>query len=331
MILRVLRARAVDPALTAQALVAETLAAAYAAPGLLSFQAGFRRDERAEASFTLITTWVDFDALIRTLGADPTRPAWLAAVPHLDATADHYELVGTPLVGIVPFDGSVVRILRGRLHPHEAASYFEQTRERRERLLDSGDIVLSHLGRRMVGRHEEAVVVSVWRDQEAVTRVAGGPDRPVLAAEVDRYFESWRLETYTASPDGSTAPTRGCPAIVLADDERRYRYATPSAADLHGEPIARLLGRRIDEQVPPERIAGLPDAWDQFLRAGREHEGVGEMRRADGSRLAVAFRARPHYPWAGSHTFVMAPVAEGDETGAPDLEASVRACSIVGA
>jgi PAS domain S-box-containing protein len=69
---------------------------------------------------------------------------------------------------------------------------------------------------------------------------------------------------------------------VILDDDRVIEHANPAAARLLDLDAAALKGRRIDEFAPEtyERV------WASFLLAGY-HEGEYELRRADGSRVAV--------------------------------------------
>ena len=323
MILRVLTGRTIAPAALAARLGNETMSSAYRASGLLSFQAGFRAAQDG-THFTLITTWRDYDSLTAVVGRRPERPRWLGDAPYEDSRAEHYELVGVPLTGIVPLDGAIVRVLRGRLRPDGAATYFEFMREQRIPLFESGDTILVHLGRRIVGRQQEAIVVSVWRDPAAIPRHGGAEDRPVSSLEVDRFFESWTLETYHGSPDPISAARPACPAIIFIDDSRRYRYATPAAATLHRIPLAELIGQRVDDIVPPERRPDIPTAWDAFKRAG-VYVGEAAVADSDGRGPVVGFRARADFPWVGANSVVLAP-APSDRV--PEIEVALAACAI---
>jgi PAS domain-containing protein len=322
-ILRVLTAHTSAPAAVAARIGTETMSAAYRARGLLSFQAGFRPSPDG-ATFTLITTWTDYDSLVEAIGTRPDRPRWLGDASYDDSRAEHYELVGVPLTGIVPLDGAVVRVLRGRLRADGASTYFEFMREQRLPFFESGETILAHLGRRIVGRHQEAIVVSVWRDAAAIARHGGADDRPVASLEVDRFFESWTLETFLGSRDGVTDGRPACPALILMDDTRRYRYATPAAATLHGIPLADLLGQRVDDVVPPEKRTVIPAAWDEFKRVG-SYVGEGAVPRSDGPGPIVGFRARADFPWLGANSVVFAP-APPDEV--PEIDAALAACAI---
>jgi signal transduction histidine kinase len=69
-----------------------------------------------------------------------------------------------------------------------------------------------------------------------------------------------------------------------------------------------LLGRRIDDMVPPERTAALGRAWETFLEAGTQ-TGVIEICRADGRPLRIEYAARANV-LPGRHISTMRDVTE---------------------
>ena len=74
--------------------------------------------------------------------------------------------------------------------------------------------------------------------------------------------------------------------MVILDDDRYLVHANPAACRLLGVDAAALAGRRIDEFASASERATYDRVWASFLLAGY-HEGEYELRRADGSRVAV--------------------------------------------
>ena len=74
--------------------------------------------------------------------------------------------------------------------------------------------------------------------------------------------------------------------MVVLDDDRYLVHANPAACRLLGVDATALAGRRIDEFASASERATYDRVWASFLLAGY-HEGEYELRRADGSRVAV--------------------------------------------
>jgi PAS domain S-box-containing protein len=79
-------------------------------------------------------------------------------------------------------------------------------------------------------------------------------------------------------------------ALVVVDDRRRVLGANGAAAKLYRMPAEQLLGCRLDDFSPDEYFEILTDLWFKFEREGHQ-EGHYEIRRADGSRAMVQYRA----------------------------------------
>ncbi len=112
---------------------------------------------------------------------------------------------------------------------------------------------------------------------------SGGSRRPA-AAKTPLPFER-RLRVL-----GGTA----FEALLSVDDQRRYVWVNEAAGRLLGAPASEIVGQRVDDFTPPERLAQLDELWHQ-LRLEGQLQGPFEVLRADGSRHAVAFRANWHY------------------------------------
>lgn len=281
-----------------------------------SFQSGLREVGDGRLEFALATTWVDFPALLAEMGSDLTDPPWLHGIrQHLEfIAADHYEVVGAELRGLIPLTGGVLRIVGGELKAHSDSVYFDQAREAQQRLLDSGVIIATHIGRRVTGAQTEAIVVGVWRDRQALTE-GDGPSGAGLLEEWQESFAAWEITDYDALVQVPPRD-RAAPALLLADDDRHYVFATPTAASLLGTSVARLLGSRIEDVTPPELRDELPARWHDFLAVGRQ-EGPVKLFRRDGSVVEVRYSARAGTPWPGVHASLLThPSEEIDVTEA---------------
>ena len=74
--------------------------------------------------------------------------------------------------------------------------------------------------------------------------------------------------------------------MVVLDDDRFLVHANPAACRLLGVDATSLAGRRIDDFASTLERATYDGVWASFLLAGY-HEGEYELRRTDGSRVAV--------------------------------------------
>jgi DNA-binding CsgD family transcriptional regulator len=80
-------------------------------------------------------------------------------------------------------------------------------------------------------------------------------------------------------------------AVLLVDDARRYACVNEGAAQLFGAPAEVILGRRMEQFTPPDRLPRVEAFWAAFKRSGAA-EGRGPLLRYDGSQGMVEFRAR---------------------------------------
>lgn len=101
-------------------------------------------------------------------------------------------------------------------------------------------------------------------------------------------------------------------AILIADDARRYVDANPAAAALLGLSREQVVGRKIDDFVAVES-ARVAQMWSSFLASG-DQRGRIEIRRSDGTRTLVDFRARASI-LPGRHLSVLRDVVEGAADG----------------
>jgi two-component system, cell cycle sensor histidine kinase and response regulator CckA len=83
-------------------------------------------------------------------------------------------------------------------------------------------------------------------------------------------------------------------AIFITDDERRYVDVNPAACDLIGVAKRDLIGRRVDEFLPPERREQVRATWDDYVRGGPVQEEW-ETMRPDGTVIVSEASARPNF------------------------------------
>ncbi len=327
MILRVLRARVVagEEARLDRFVRDEAVAAALRVPGLISLQPAIR-ETRAGVELVIVSTWAGFDE-IAAAGRDLDAPLAMdgTASTLTDSRSEHYELV----IGearAMPLRTAKLRLTRIPIRQNFEASYYEAVRRWADRLLDESGMVAFSLGRRVVGRQDEIVAVQIWQDEAALLDVAGSDvAKPMGASELSQF---WAAEPAIEHFDALTAiePRPDAPAILVADDKRRYVHATPAAARLSGHPLARLLTMRVEDTARAADRLAVPDAWDRFMKDGSA-QGPYVLERPDGSEVGVRFAAKANAPWPGSHASLLVPV---DDPGDGEEELDVDG-ALVGA
>jgi len=319
-ILRVLRARVIpgEEARLERFVRDEAVANALKVQGLLSFQPAVR-ETRVCTELVIVSTWTGFEELLaagRDLDATTIIPN--AGLMLTDSHAEHYELV----IGearAMPLREAKLRLTRIPIRQNLEASYYESVRRWADRLLDETGMVAFSLGRRVVGRQDEIVAAQVFQDEAALREVVGHDlARPMGGPELSGF---WAAEPAIEHFDALTAvdPRPNAPALLVADDNRRYVHATPAAARLSGRPLARLLTMRVEDVSRPSERDGIPAAWERFMADGSMH-GPYVLERPDGSEIAVRYASKANAPWPGSHTSLLVPV---EDAGDPDEELDV--------
>jgi len=97
-------------------------------------------------------------------------------------------------------------------------------------------------------------------------------------------------------------------AMLVVDTERVYTDANPAACALLGLERSEVVGRRIDDFMPPEVLPSISAAWEDFLKTG-EQSGEYELVVADGSRRRIEFRAKANV-LPGLHLSVLRDITE---------------------
>lgn len=285
------------------------MADALATPGLISFQPA-TRETSAGTELLVVSAWTGFDEMTaKSANLDAPLVLPEAASMLKDNRSEHYELV----IGearAMPLRHAKLRLTRIPIRANTQPAYYEAVRKWADRLLDETGLVAFSLGRRVVGRGDEIVAAMLWEDEAALVDAAGSDiDRPMGGAELSAY---WAADPEIEHFDALTVvePRRDAPAILLADDERRYVHATPAAARLTLRPLARLLTMRVDDIAPAERRAGVAEMWRAFLAEG-SMQGPFTLARPDGTSLEVLYAAKANAPWPGLHASLLAPLREG--------------------
>jgi PAS domain S-box-containing protein len=285
---------------------------ALAIPGLLAFQPAIARSEEG-LRLVLVSTWTEFGAILAQ-GHDLDTPIAMPDAAGIVAggRGEHYELVFGSGRGL-PLTSSTLRITRVPLERGYEASYFELARAHAERLLENADLVAFLLGRRTLEDTTEALVATVWDDvqEEVPSGLLGGAEAAGYHASPP---ETELLRALSVAPASEHAP-----AILLADDERRYLHATRAAAELTGHSVAALLSMRVDDLTAPELRDAVPGMWERFLAMGSMSSRFA-LRRRDGSEVAVRFSARARSPWPGSHASMFVP---GESETPPDIDTAL--------
>jgi PAS domain S-box-containing protein len=107
-------------------------------------------------------------------------------------------------------------------------------------------------------------------------------------------------------------------AMLIADDERRYRDVNSAGCRLLGAGRSWILTRRIDDFTPPELRGQMDELWHAFLQSGTQ-AGDFELRLPDGRRLAVDYSATANI-LPGLHLSILMPLVPGDQVEEPQSQ-----------
>jgi PAS domain-containing protein len=277
--------------------------------GRLTFVYGFRHAHE-QTEFIAISTWRDLDSLATADGVDDGELLD-------DLSVDHYELVDDGAEAVVAIDGPVIGLVTGQIRPNEESTVHDMVREVTAEVTAAGVAVL-HIGRRVVRGRTDLVVLAVWRDRASLHRFAQQRDRPTIDPEFAARLTDLHFTTYDClSPERLMVPPEG-PAILLADDDRRYVDASPGFEAVLGLPGELVLRRTVDDLTAPSMRSMVPGSWAHFIEVG-SMAGTFELQRPDGATVPVTFRAAANVPVPGIHASVF------DIPGQPRDERSIEA------
>jgi len=329
LILRLLRGRIVEgeQGNLARFFREEAIGRALKIPGLLSFQPAIRETDSG-IELLLVSTWSGFDDMAAaSLGSN--QPLAIPELSPMLSTneADHFELV----IGearAMPLRRAKLRMTHIPIKPNHEAGYYAAVRPWAEQMLDQSGLVSFTLGRRVVGRQDEIVAIQIFEDEDALRELTGADlTQPLGRSELSEF---WAAEPTIEHFDALTAiePRPDAPAILLADDGRRYVHATPAAARLSGHPLARLLTMRVDDLTPASERDALPQAWNRFVAEGTMR-GPYTLARPDGSEVEVRFAAKANAPWPGSHASLLVPGGAGDDDEELDVDEALVEAGLI--
>jgi PAS domain S-box-containing protein len=83
-------------------------------------------------------------------------------------------------------------------------------------------------------------------------------------------------------------------AIFITDDERRYVDVNPAGCEYLGVAKRDLVGRKVDEFLPPNKLATIEADWTAYV-AGGPMLAEWETQRGDGTVRIAEASARPHF------------------------------------
>ena len=306
MILRLVRAD-VTPAIATRLLAKmrdELLPVLSRRDGLFGFTCGFRHDA-GRMQFLSLSCWADLTSIGHATGGRLDRPALPDAVAELldRPTADHYELVEPAPAGLMTLEGAVLGVVTADVREHVEANAQDMIRNVRPEVEAAGVIGL-YVGRRVTGSRTQLIVLALWRDRASLRRFGQTRSKGMIDAEFLQQLERWSFETFDCiSPDRLLVPSTG-PAVLLADDERRYVDASPGVEAIVGVPGELLLRRTVDDLMPPEKRTQVPELWRSLMVDGAQAGDI-VLLRPDGVRVALRYRARANHPERGLHASVL--------------------------
>lgn len=308
--------------------------AAARVPGLETLIIGWRDDaEPADARppVVVVSAWLDVASMLAATRVGDA--AFLRDRLALDIAVEGgelYELMSRTF-GSLPTPSSILRVITIRARQAGDATLFERLRDIQERLTQVG-LIGSHIGRRVGPDGIDALVVGVWRDQEAVVAATGGrTDRSAFSDSIERWLESQRVDSYRAIEIAPRLPMASGPPILILDGDGRVVDLTPAAAAALGRTQEEAVGLRVQELA----IGNEPSAHDTATAAAATPwtEPFPSVGPADasgrstwplrfGGHVLIRWRLRRDVPVAGRHTLLVRRENEGEIT-ADDIAAAV--------
>jgi len=118
-------------------------------------------------------------------------------------------------------DPMIIRVLSVQIEPDRGADFHEFIRERGlPRIQAHPGLLSAHVGRRTEGPDELAIVVTVWRDWEALTEALGpDPSQPYLLTTSSGLVTSASVEHFEAidlPPLQDEEPIAEPPPVMVA-------------------------------------------------------------------------------------------------------------------
>ena len=275
----------------------------------------------------VVFAWLDVASMLVAMRADEST--FLRERLGLDIAidgAETYEVMSRTF-GSLPTPSSILRVVTLRARSAGATVMFERLRANQERLTHLG-LIGSHVARRVVPDGVEAIVVGVWRDQEAVDQATDGrPDRAAFAADIEQWIESVTVDSYRAIEIAPRLPMGAGPPILILDGDGRVVDLTPAAAAALGRTQEALLGLLIEELAAADDTAmdgHDSSGWSGLLSDDGSGDTTGQAAwpLQFGGHVLIHWRLRRDVPIVGRHTMLIRRRHEPDMTAA-DVDAAV--------
>lgn len=109
-------------------------------------------------------------------------------------------------------------------------------------------------------------------------------------------------------------------AMLIADDERRFRDVNDAGCRLLGAPRGWILSHRIDDITPSEQRPAMDEMWASFVDQGTQ-AGEFEVQLPDGRRKTVDYSATAGI-MPGLHLSILLPLVPGLPDPGPGREES---------
>jgi PAS domain-containing protein len=280
--------------------------------GLETLIVGWRSREEAPPDASdvapacvVVLVWLDVESMVAAATHESTFLSDRLGLRIAIERGETYE-VSSRTFGSLPTPSAVVRIVTLRARPSVEAALFERLRDIQTRLTALG-LIASHVARRVGPEGIEAVVISVWSDDDAIEAATGGRiDRPAFGEEIDPWVDAVAIDTYRAVEIAPRLPMSSGPAIVILDGSRRIVDLTPAAAAVLGQTQDEAVGMSI------EALGGHdgPAAAEDWLRPSGDQPTPDEAGESAWSlhpsgHVMLRWRLRRDVPVPGRHTLLV--------------------------
>lgn len=283
----------------------------------------------------VVIAWRDAESMVAATGREEQGFLRDRLGLHLDvARAETYEVMSRTFASL-PTPHSVLRILTIEAKPGTDAALFERLREIQRDLTDRG-LIASHVARRVEPDRIEALVVGIWRDDEAIAAVTEGQlSQPAFVDRIRAFMGRVEVDTYEAMEIAPRLPLASGPPILVLDATGRIVDVTPSGAAALGRTQDEAVGLRLDELADGDAnrktwaaVLGDPAGADTAF-------GEAAWTVPSGGHVFLRWYLRRDVPVFGRHTILVRrrqdPPPTAAELDAALAEAFPRDPSLIGA
>jgi PAS domain-containing protein len=268
----------------------------------LDFTYGVRH-EAGSTTLLAISSWPDFDSVMRATNGD--LGATIGNLGVADLVDEHdvgtYEHLPPIPERLDPGDGRMMGVVTATVLPQRESIAQSMIDRSAQAALNAGALA-AHVGRRLVNDRASLAIVVVWPKRDTMIRFVRSRDIPALDPAFTAHLSEWRFETYNAlTADRLLRPSDG-PAILVVDLDGRYLEATPGVERVLGIPGELLHGRSLLDLAPDD--AARADLRRRFLETGVSH-GTIDLLRPDGELVRVRYRSMADVPAPGLQVSVL--------------------------